>query len=428
MKLTDAFVSAVQPTESVVVYRDDEQPGFCVRIYPTGVKIWYFESRIRGRLYNRKIAPVAVYKTREARALAKQWAGELVQGIDSQKQLKERDREATREASQRRRAETLSQAADTYLRTVELKPSSVGFYKKLLQGGLKRHSNLILKEITPDDIREIAADISERNSPLQAGKCVRFIRTLCLWRELPNPMPNRIRLAASKPRQARLEPEDGAKIWKALQSLVRKPSGAYLAVMLLTGCRTSELSNLTVGQVDFGSGSFQLANTKNGRDHKVYMSAPVLAIVSRLSKGKQVHEPVFAESKEGRTARKNMAYGKQWSNHDLRKLFAITAMEIGVPYPVIKAALNHSTGDVTLAHYAHATPTQLRSCWDRVAAFYTREQCTNSQDLKTFSEPLYEPQNGSTSNSTSTMQHLVLQERLESLPTASNDSLSTASN
>lgn len=415
MKLTDAFAATVEPTESLVVYRDDEQPGLCLRVYPAGTKVWYLESRIRGRLYNRKIAPLAVYKTREARAIAKQWVGELIQGIDSQSDLKARDKAAKKEASLRRKAETIGQAAATYISTLPLKPATVLFYQKLVGNGLKPYANKILNEVDSDFIREIFDEISSRVTPLHATKCVRYIRTLCLWRELPNPVPNRMRLEGSKPRQARLDPQDGIKLWRHLSAASKTASGAYLAVMLLTGCRTNELSTLKVGQVDMAAGYFKLSNTKNGRDHKVYLSEKASEIVARFIKGKQPEDLVFQNAKEGRTVKEKLQGTKEWSNHDLRKLFAIVAMEIGIAYPVIKAALNHTSGDVTLAHYAHATPSQLRSCWDRIATYYTGQEWTAS---KTINEPLYGQPSESTSNLTSPMQPSGFQAKQESSLTA----------
>lgn len=402
MKITDAFLAAVEPTEKLTCYRDDEQPGLTLRVYPTGQKAWYLELRIRGRLYNRKVGPSHVYKTREARTIVRQLIGELIQGVDSQAELKARDKAAKKEASERRKAETIELACERYIQSVELKPATITFYKKLLGNGLKPYAGKILKEVDPELIRQAFAEISERVSALHATKCVRFIRTLCLWRELPNPIPQRLRLATSKPRQARLDPGDGVRIWKELQASIKTPSGAYVAIMLLTGCRTNELSSLTVGQVDLAAGYFKLADTKNGRDHKVYLSEQASKVITRFVKGKKPEEVVFERAKEGRLARSRLQEKKEWSNHDLRKLFAIVAMEIGIPYPVIKAALNHTSGDVTLAHYAHATPAQLRACWERVAAFYTRTECSTS---KTINEPHYGQQNVLTKNLISIMQH-----------------------
>ena len=415
MKLTDPIVASIQPSEKIESYRDDEQFGLTLRVYPNGTKNWYLEARLNGRLYNRKIAPVSVYKTREARMMVKQLIGELVQGKDAKLDRKQKLKAEREEAAKLRKAENIQKAHQKYVSTVQIKPSTVLFYKKLLENGLKPYSQTRLHEVDSDFIRSIFEEISSRVTPLHATKCVRYIRTLCLWRELPNPVPHRMRLESSKPRQARLDPQDGLLIWKRLQETPKRVSAAYLSVMLLTGCRTTELSTLKVGQVDLVAGYFKLADTKNGRDHRVYLSEPAAAIVARFMKGKDADEVVFTNAKEGRAIKEKLQDIKEWSNHDLRKLFAIVAMEIGIAYPIIKAALNHSTGDVTIAHYAHATPSQLRSCWERIGDYYTGKSKWN--DLKTINEPLSGQQNVSVSPLTSPTQPSVFREKLESSQT-----------
>ncbi len=415
MRLTDQFVAAVQATTTNAVYRDDEQPGFCLRVTSAGAKSWYLEARIRGQLYNRKIAPASIYKTREARAIARQWIGELTAGVDSKAALKESEQQAKKDAVKRKNAETIGSAAEAYIKAVELKPATVLYYQKLAGNGLKAYAGKILKEVDAEFIKEIFAEISDRTSPKHATKCVRYIRTLCIWRDMPSPIPPRLRLASSKPRQARLEPQDGVSLWSSLKTRIKSESEAYVAVMLFTGCRTNELSTLKVGQVDLVAGNFKLENTKNGRDHRVYMCEQVEKIMGRFMKNKGPDELVFPHARTGRNVRERKNEQHNWSNHDLRKLFAIVAMEIGIPYPVIKAAMNHSTTDVTLAHYAQATPSQLRNCWARVADFYEGKTCTNSTLIK---EPQSALPNELTNGSTSSMSLLGYQERQGNSQTA----------
>lgn len=415
MKLTDMFASSVKPTEKIEIYRDDDLRGFNLLVYPTGSKVWYLEARINHRLYKRKISSVQIFKCREARDICKKWIGELANGIDSKFDLRKRQKEAMIEAANSRKAETIQMASDAYLASMDLKKTTQRFYKTLMQGGLAPYAGKPLRDIDANWIREVSEKISETNTPIQATKCIKYVKSLCLWRELGNPIPPRMRLATPKPRQARLDPQDGIAIWGAIQPYIKTVSGAYLALMLLTGCRTGELSTLTVGQVDMLEGYIKLLDTKNGRDHKVYLSKKASEIVARFIEGKNSSDLVFPNADNGRLVIRRIKGDKDWSNHDLRKLFAIVSMEIGVSYPVIKAALNHSTTDVTLAHYAQATPSQLRACWDHVSAFYTETKCKTSTSIN---KQRSEPQKESTSGSTFLMQRWELQESLENSRTA----------
>lgn len=415
MKLTDMFAAGVKPTQKLETYRDDDLRGFALFVYPTGVKTWYMESRINNKLFKRKIGNVQIYKCREARDIFKKWIGELAGGVDSKLELRNRMKQEKLEAEKLRKAETIQMASDAYLSTMNVKMTTWRFYTKLMENGLAPYAGKPLHEVDSDWIREAFEKISETNTPIQATKCIKYVKSLCLWRELGNPIPPRMRLATPKPRQARLDPQDGIAIWNAVQPYIKTVSGAYLATMLLTGCRTGELSTLTVGQVDMLEGYIKLLDTKNGRDHKVYLSKKASEIIARFIKGKNSSDLVFPKADNGRQVFRQIKGDKDWSNHDLRKLFAIVSMEIGVSYPVIKAALNHSTTDVTLAHYAQATPSQLRACWDHVSAYYTETKCKTSTSIN--KQPS-EPQNESTSASTFLMQRWELQESLESSRTA----------
>lgn len=381
MKLTDQFVATVQPAAKVAFYRDDEQSGFHLRVSSMGKKVWALEVKIRGRQYSRTIGPATVYKAREARLLAKKIIGELIQGVDSIADLKTEEKARRQEALKRKSLETIGEASLAYVTTVKLKPATVAFYEKLTNLYLKDFANTPLRDVDGDWVREAFEKVSKGTSALQATKTVRYVKTLCLWRELPNPIPVRLRLATPKARQARLEPEDGRRLWVSLQGLLKHHYGAFTATLLLTGCRTSELSSLRVQDVDLVAGYFKLYDTKNGRDHKVYIADVTASVLSPFLKGRKPSDLVFAGSGEGRATQRILQGTKTWSNHDLRKLFAIVAMEVAIPYPVIKAALNHSSGDVTLAHYAQATPAQLRACWERIAAYFIEPVCN------TFNEP-----------------------------------------
>jgi len=383
MKLTDQFALNVEPTAKIEFYRDEAVRGFCLKVTPNGSKTWFLYTRIHTRLLNRSIGSIKTFTAKDARDTARQWTSELIRGIDTQGSIKERQIAERKERIEASKRGKIFQVATEYLATVPIKQSSIEYYQTLLNTGLKPYHHMVLADIDFDWVRITLDAISKKTTPLQAAKCIKFIRTLRFWKDLSSPIPSRIRMATSKPRQARLEPSDGAKIWAALKAGPKNTSWLYIRALLLTGCRTEELSTVTVGQVDLASGYFQLANTKNGRDHKVYLAKETSKVFEKMMKNKEPSDLVFDVANDGRSCKNSLQHIKTWSNHDLRKLFAIVAMEIAIPYPVIKAALNHSSGDVTLAHYAHATPSQLRACWERIAEFYTGK----SKSLETFNEP-----------------------------------------
>lgn len=374
-RLTDTFASTVEaPSTDRKYYRDDDQPGFGLVVFSSGTKRWIYEAEIFGKLVRKVLGDQKLYTAKQARMIAREVAGELRQGIDRfaiAKQKVEAEKAAAIAELKKSQTPTIQTVVEEYLRKSDLKPETHRFYSNLLVRELQPYATKKLQFITSDDIEQIYSEISELRSPIRATKAINFIATLCTFKRWENPIPKGFKKAAPKARKARLEPTDGIRVWNALQPILSHVSGAYLGTMLLTGCRTAELNRLTVGEVDLVAGYFTMGDTKNGSSHRVYLSDAAIKVMTPFVEGREAGELVFEGADDGRYARNRVEGLPKWSNHDLRKAFAITAMETNVQYPVIKAALNHTTGDVTLSHYAQATPSQLRACWNKVSDFYT---------------------------------------------------------
>lgn len=374
-RLTDTFVGTVTPpAKDRKYYRDDDQPGFGLVVFSSGTKRWIYEAEVFGKLVRRVLGDHTMYTAKQARMIAREVSGELRQGIDRfaiSKRKVEEDKAVAIAELKKSQTPTIETVVEEYLRKSDLKPETHRFYTNLLLRELSPYATKKLQFITNDDIEKIYTEISELRSPIRATKAINFISTLCTFKRWETPIPKGFKKASPKARKARLEPTDGVKVWDALQEILSHVSGAYLATMLLTGCRTAELNRLTVGEVDLVAGYFTMADTKNGSSHRVYLSEAAIGVMHQFIEGREADELVFEGADDGRYARNRVEGLPKWSNHDLRKAFAITAMETNVQYPVIKAALNHTTGDVTLSHYAQATPSQLRTCWNKVSDFYT---------------------------------------------------------
>lgn len=380
-KLTDVFAAQVEPTASrISLYRDDDQPGFALKVRPSGVKVWTYNAKVLGKVYSRDIGPISVYTAKAARMIAREVAGELRQGVDRFAIARRSAREeqaAIREKLADQLAIDLDEAAENYIRRGEahgLSEETIRYYEGIKRIEFKTWANIKLKSIDTEKLSEIHAKLRENHSPIRATKAVKFILTLLEANMLPRPDIKRLRLENPKPRQARLEPIHGIEIWKQLQTRDVSHLRASMAFMLLTGARSKEISRLQVKDVDLEAKVVNLSITKNGRAHRIYIPDVLVEEIRPYVEGFQPDDVVFGN---GHIAGNSQRYRAKFtgvptfSNHDLRKCFAITAVEIGVPYPVIKAALNHTTGDVTLTHYAHATPSQLRDCWQKIADYYT---------------------------------------------------------
>jgi integrase len=131
---------------------------------------------------------------------------------------------------------------------------------------------------------------------------------------------------------------------------------AIVRLLLLTGCRSSEIAALTWDEVYSDRLVLPPERTKNGRQHSV----PLTTTMRELLDGRE-HRPgkdhVFGrrldgpftgwgESKAALDARIKAAGHvlKPWVNHDLRRTLATGMGELGVEPHVIEAVLNHASG------------------------------------------------------------------------------------
>lgn len=374
MRLTDAFAKAVElPKDKDVSYLDADQPGFALRVYPSGGKRWMYIAKVHGKVVRKVIGDTALYTATRARGIARELAGELRQGVDryaDEKAKIAKEREAAAAKLREKLEPRLDDLIDTYLEKTKLKPTTQDFYRGLKDRVLVKFHNLRLRDITASKVQEMYEAMSESNSPLQAAKAIRFVRTIFLANGKDSPIPRNLKMVKEGVRQARLEPLGGVRVWKEANSLSDPAKRAFVGLCLLTGCRGLELKHLTHGDVDLVAGYMTLRDTKNGKDHKIYLSSQAEELLRLVMINGHPDNPVFKTKYEI-----HRVFGhSEYSNHDLRKAWAITATEIGVPYPVLQACLNHKTADVTLRHYAHATPSQMRKAWQDVADYYTEQR------------------------------------------------------
>jgi integrase len=150
--------------------------------------------------------------------------------------------------------------------------------------------------------------------------------------------------------------------------------------MLLTGARGGEIKpgkyseGLLVRDVDLQGARAILRDTKNRRDHTIFLSLQALDIARRYAEGKQPMDPLFTL----RDPRKHLSEingpaGVDVTPHSLRATFATIAEGL-VSYATLKRMVNHSQpGDVTGEFYIGLGEAQLRTGWQAVADFLDQQ-------------------------------------------------------
>jgi len=151
------------------------------------------------------------------------------------------------------------------------------------------------------------------------------------------------------------------------------PSAA-IKLLLLTGCRRSEVLNLLWPEVDLDHRCLRLPDSKTGAK-VVYLNAPALALIAGLPRrdgnphlipGMRAGEPFIGIDKvwvrvRARAGLENVRL------HDLRHSFASVGASGGLSLPLIGALLGHRHSTTT-SRYAHLSADPIRAANEAVGA------------------------------------------------------------
>ena len=145
-----------------------------------------------------------------------------------------------------------------------------------------------------------------------------------------------------------------------------------IRLLLLTGCRKSEI--LTLQWKDVDTDTLNLADGKTG-PRRVFLSAPARAILARQPQSGSAYVFPSPANRE-RPLSHNLPL---WSSvreragledvrlHDLRHTFASHAVLRGIPLPVVSFMLGHKRSSMTL-RYAHVGDRETENAAERVGA------------------------------------------------------------
>ena len=420
VNFTNAFIKEVPlPKTGREHYWDTKERNLGLRVTPKG-RTLIIRVRVTGesssKVKERNLDAQNDVKAAREEAAARRI--ELRNGIDRDEERKRAaDRMHKEEAERKLQKVTLNQALENYIAArAEGKPlgdRTIADYRGMMRGMLVKVKDTPLEEFTRPFcaalIKELAADIVKRSQKsikasgdeertertgVRANYALRLIRVLCRTYRIGNQEWGKydgfdFPWREEKAKKTTLDSEynHGTAIWNEL-SKHRCDSGAdFIKAVLLTGCRRNELSGLKVEQVNLAKRTITLPTTKNGSQHVIQMSDQLVELITPLMKHAETRknkkldragadklpgEKVFPGSSDPRKLLivVGKAIGEEFTCHSLRKYFADSCMAAGVPYPVIKACLNHSmekSRDVTLRHYAHAKPGQMRAAWQKHA-------------------------------------------------------------
>ncbi len=373
-KITKKRVESIKPGDRDVFEWDDELRGFGVRIKPSGVRSYIIQYRNRfGRSRRLTVGKHGRLTAEEARKEARLLLSEVERGGDPAA-----DRAIVRNAP------TVAEFAARYMTEYapgKKKPSSIETDRINLRCHiLPAFGNLTVAAITRADVVRLHQGM--KDTPGAANRTLALISHMLnvaeKWGLRPdgaNPCRHVEKYKPGK-RERYLSSAELARIGRVLAEAERtgteRPNAvAAIRLLILTGCRRSEILTLRWEHVDFENRRLRLPESKTGAKI-IHLNAPTLEVLNGLNP--KPSGWVIPGAKEG-THLVNLT--KPWHRmreraklegvrlHDLRHSFASVGVSGGLSLPVIGALLGHSQADTT-ARYAHLAADPLQQATNMI--------------------------------------------------------------
>ncbi len=354
---------------------DSEVPGFGLRVLPSGRKSYVVQYRAGRRSRRISLGPSTALTCEQARTRAIAIVAAARNGEDPA---------STRDAQ--RNAVTVKDLAERFDRehiAIRLKASTAKEYRRnLRQFILPALGHLTVTDITRADVARFHHDL--RHIPYQANRCLEVVSKMfslaemwCLRPDGTNPRKH-IRKYPEEKRERFLSAAELRRIGEVLREMegegIELPS-AILAVrlLILTGCRLSEIMTLKWEYVDLTGQVLRLPDSKTGAK-MVHVGEPPIELLrhaQRSANNPYVIAGTLADKHlsdlqpfwQRMRARAGL---KDVRIHDLRHTFASTAVAAGQGLPMIGKLLGHTQVQTT-ARYAHLAAEPVRMAADAVA-------------------------------------------------------------
>lgn len=376
MKFTKSALDGFRPAEKERLLFDEAQPGFGLRIAPTGRKSFFIQYRANGRTRRLALGKYGVLSLAQAKAIAKVKLVEVAQGADP--------------SAERHRSKSMPTLAQVCERFFEehakhrCKPSTQKEYRRCIDlfiiPALGMHR---IHQVTRSHVSEL--HFLHRETPYQANRTLGVLSVIFnqseVWELRPdgsNPTRHIKRYKEEK-RERFLSPEELARLGSVLTQAEKVGTETSFVVaafrlLILTGCRLSEIQKLRWDEVDLLGGRLLLKDSKTGAK-PVYLGKAALDILAPLPgrdnntyviKGQLDGNHVTDLQKPWRRIRTS-ANIQDVRIHDLRHSHASFAVSLGEGLPMIGKLLGHSNV-ATTARYAHLADAAIRDAATRLDA------------------------------------------------------------
>ena len=373
LRLTTRIVDRLQVDDKDAIFWDRDLAGFGVRVHATGRKVYVVQSRGPAGLKRVTLGPVAGLPFEQRRREAAEVIDRIKRGEDPLPPAP---------APEPTVADLALQCLTAHV-AVHCKPRTAEAYRTALDNHiLPAFGTMLLKDVGRKEVGALHHRL--RDTPAMANRVVWILSKMFSLAEAWEMMPTgrnpcrAVRLYKEQSRDRFLTPEEFRRVGTALRDFeadgsMWPPTIAALRLLMLTGCRKSEILTLRWEEVDLDAGEIHLAETKTGA-RTVQLPPSAVRLLEALPRragsswvlpGNRPETHMSGIDTAWRTVRAQAGLN-DLRIHDLRHSFASRALALGETLPVIGKLLGHSDIETT-ARYAHLARDSIHEAAERIA-------------------------------------------------------------
>lgn len=368
-------------------YWDERLPGFGIRVYESGKRSFVCSFRRHGRKRIMVLGPRSQMKVEQARREALGVLNAVREGKDP---LLERQKYRQAPTVHDLMARTLAWAAEPKRNgRSRQKPRT----RKTNEGFWGRHilpsmGDRKVVDITFDDVQDLIDSMSE--TPIAANRTLSCLSTAfglaekahkgIRWRKRGSNPCRGVERYEERSREVFLTEDQIARVGDALseaeQNQTEKPGAIHaLRLLILTGCRSSEILMLKWNEVDLDEGKLRLLDSKTGQ-REVILSPPAIELLSTISQvpgnpyvcvGRKSGWHWVDLRKPWWRIRETAGVASNVRIHDIRHSWASMAVSSGLSLALIGKLMGH-TNSRTTERYAHLYEDPLRRAAAKVGS------------------------------------------------------------
>ena len=410
-KFVDPTIRNLEPAQDTdYVCMADGEPGFGIRVYPGGTMTFFYQYKVDSQRRTMTLGNY-VSESKKGGEQSLKSARDLYQaervkvkalrrgsadGVDPVQEIKRQKQERIYSDLKYRDALTVKKLVDDYIK----------LYAEKFKRSWEKDQQILNRNVVPlwgkrkaedikrTDVVSLLDGIVARNAPIMANNTFAVIRKMFNWAvekgKLEHTPCTGLKLPAPKVERDRALSETEIKtLWASLDRIDLNMSAENkraLKLVLLTAQRPGEVIGLHTREIDGNWWTLPAERSKNGREHRVYLTATAIEIITKaIAEVKRLREipadkeysgfifpsphkdkeqpigdtalpisvmrnlnypltndkgqPLFA--KDGKPVTENRLGVEQFTPHDLRRTAATFMSKAGFMDEVIDAVLNH---------------------------------------------------------------------------------------